>query len=118
MKKTVAMKWVKALRSGKYKQAYGKLCAKDPQSGKKVAHCCLGVLCEISPYRSRYMTMTVNKSYSKGVITPVLVATWAGLSNPDPVVSIAGGDKISALNDTGCKFNEIADLIEKEYKKL
>lgn len=42
MKKALKAKWVAALRSGKFKQGEGQL----RLNGK---HCCLGVLCEISP---------------------------------------------------------------------
>lgn len=42
MKKSIMTKWVKALRSGEYKQGFGYLCNEGN-------HCCLGVLCEIAP---------------------------------------------------------------------
>lgn len=41
MTKSEARKWIRALRSGKFKQGQGALC----KDGK---HCCLGVLCEIN----------------------------------------------------------------------
>ena len=41
MKKEIKKKWVNALRSGKYKQAKGRLRYKD-------RYCPLGVLCDIS----------------------------------------------------------------------
>jgi len=44
MKKNVAKKWVKALRSGKYKQSREML----KNSG---GYCCLGVLCEILDFK-------------------------------------------------------------------
>lgn len=40
MRKKLKDKWIKALRSGKYKQTYGTLRG-------KVGFCCLGVLCDI-----------------------------------------------------------------------
>jgi len=42
MDKNIKKKWVKALRSGKYKQTTTDLC--DITSN---THCCLGVLCEV-----------------------------------------------------------------------
>lgn len=45
MKKEIAEKWTKALRSGKYKQGTGELRAYITD---EVQFCCLGVLCEIS----------------------------------------------------------------------
>lgn len=45
MKQNIMKKWVKALRSGKYKQGYGTL--KQYNGFEEVYHCCLGVLCEL-----------------------------------------------------------------------
>lgn len=39
--------WLKALRSGKYKQARGALCARRPRD-KEIGFCCLGVLVDIA----------------------------------------------------------------------
>ncbi len=53
MNTKIGRKWVKALRSGKYKQAKGSLMVPSTvrdEDGKEVnydRHCCLGVLCEI-----------------------------------------------------------------------
>lgn len=46
MDKRIARRWVKALISGKYKQADGKL--KDVQINGRDSYCCLGVLCDIT----------------------------------------------------------------------
>lgn len=45
MKKDIAKKWVRALRSKKYRQAKGVL--KTKTKAGSVSHCCLGVLCEL-----------------------------------------------------------------------
>lgn len=45
MNKTIMKKWVKALRSGKYKQGRGTLCQVDKKGNK--SFCCLGVLCDL-----------------------------------------------------------------------
>lgn len=45
MKKSVAEKWVAALRSKKYTQGKKVLKSKSPRG--VVRHCCLGVLCEL-----------------------------------------------------------------------
>lgn len=45
MKKEIAKKWVRALRSKKYHQAKGVL-KTETRSGS-TSHCCLGVLCEL-----------------------------------------------------------------------
>jgi len=46
MKKTIMNKWVKALRSGKYKQCREKLCNVNGQTGEE-SFCCLGVLTDL-----------------------------------------------------------------------
>lgn len=43
MKKRIKVKWLKALRSGKYEQGHGVL-----HSLEKNNYCCLGVLCKIA----------------------------------------------------------------------
>ena len=45
MKKRVLTKWLKALRSGKYKQGRGALCQIDKKGNE--SFCCLGVLCDM-----------------------------------------------------------------------
>lgn len=47
MEKKQAMKWVKALRSGKFKQAQSQLCTLD-RNDKPDGYCCLGVLAHIN----------------------------------------------------------------------
>jgi hypothetical protein len=57
MDEKLKAKWVKALRSGKYKQAKDYLKTEievfDDESGEtsrnEIGYCCLGVLCEIAP---------------------------------------------------------------------
>lgn len=44
MKNNIMKKWVKALRSGKYKQGTGTL--KQYNRNEEAKHCCLGVLCQ------------------------------------------------------------------------
>ena len=40
------MKWIDALRSGKYKQSKGNLCRIIDVKNDEYLYCCLGVLCE------------------------------------------------------------------------
>lgn len=46
MKQEVMKKWVKALRSGKYKQCQESLCKINPDDGSE-SFCCLGVLMDL-----------------------------------------------------------------------
>ena len=134
MRKEVMKKWVKALRSGKFKQGQGTL--KQYNSKGKAQHCCLGVLCELynenmkknhkktlpekicdNDYSFQYGYTTFN-----GVADslPERVRDWSGISTsfgkfygestlPAP---------LSDLNDDGRKFNTIANIIEKHWENL
>jgi hypothetical protein len=110
MKAEIKDKWVKALRSKKYKQAEGAL-------REGTSHfCCLGVLCDI--YRKE---TGVGKweAYTEGprdFITPSKncegfpskpIYEWAGLHH-------STGKRLATMNDHGATFEEIANHIEKK----
>ena len=103
MKKSYAMKWIKALRSGKYKQARGYL-------KTDVGHCCLGVLCTLTPYKNNYTKMNDNETLPRAVMKET------GIYNP--AGTLPDGACLSKLNDDGRSFEEIADIIEKNWKLL
>jgi hypothetical protein len=112
VKKTIMQKWVKALRSGKYKQAQELLRKVDRETGEVVGHCCLGVLCDLYRKEKR-------KGWSPrlGAAYPSdTVASWAGMDHWNPKVD---GVELAQLNDAYNKsFAEIADIIEANYKTL
>ena len=132
MKKEVAKKWVKALRSGKYKQGDG--CLKQTNLKKnKTYHCCLGVLCELyneqmSKSKKRKLSDTVDKhglhSFDKDIeVLPNSVKEWAGLFGKtgkftDVVPSNNDYTSLTEMNDLGCSFKMIANTIEKEWENL
>lgn len=134
MKKEVAKKWVKALRSGKYKQGYG--CLKQTNLKKnKTYHCCLGVLCELYNEqminnKKKKLNDDVDKyglhSFEEDIeVLPDNVRQWAGLigkagSFNNDVKADDGGyyGSLTEMNDLGCSFEEIADTIEKEWENL
>lgn len=124
----VKKKWLKALRSGDYKQTTGKLAVLNEQTGKPEAFCCLGVLCDIHR-RSRRQKgdKWVDDTYhdQESVLPPKVInwaftsSTIAGLeANGKDAETILddvmiGGDRLSVHNDdNGCTFNEIANIIE------
>ncbi|MFO0203313.1 MAG: hypothetical protein ACK528_09315 [Alphaproteobacteria bacterium] len=110
MNEYVKNKWVKALRSGKYKQGRKNL-------NYNGAYCCLGVLCEVylencdepkieKRTKIDWDNLVFYGRWSAGL--PDEVHEWSGLSNLSPAHLIH-------LNDTAKKsFAEIADYIEKE----
>lgn len=97
------MKWIEALRSGKYKQGAGKLRVGD-------CYCCLGVACEVPGIEGR--------NSEDGYVYMGLVATA-----PRKVVELLGlvsevgsargsGTNLTRLNDHGVPFEEIANMLE------
>ena len=108
MKKSWATKWVKALRSGKYKQAKNKLKAED-------GHCCLGVLCTLTRYKNNYTQMKDFPTFGTNQVLPHKIVKLVGMKTSRGAVD---GITLTSLNDTGKNFNEIADFIQKNWAKL
>jgi hypothetical protein len=130
MKQEIKQKWVKALRSGKYKQGEGRLKQKD-------TFCCLGVLCDLyrketgEPWeKDEYGSETMLNEES---FLPPTVKRWAGIRSKthspkvrSPFVKETKRPYValSELNDgevPGIKyadpydFKQIADLIDRNY---
>jgi hypothetical protein len=106
MKKRVKRLWLKALRSGKYKQAQGML---KTTSGQDSRYCCLGVLCEVAVAQGVIQTYCATNG-----LLPDAVEEWAGLQTPDPRLGPRVDSRnASWLNDQGKSFTFIADRIEK-----
>ena len=126
---------MKALRSGRYDQAQGRL--KDVESK---SYCYLGVLCNI--YLKEHGNAEQKREWKEngGIfngstpieeVLPRQVMRWAGLSSNNPKVRVPEYDNnyvnLSALNDgdeinvkgninfgRNFDFKEIADLIEEK----
>lgn len=104
--------WIKALRSGEYKQSAGFL---------KTGHgfCCLGVLCDVSGYGEW-------QPYDEGGIEKYsTVIDHAAISYPPSVVSRDAGlntdleSDLSFMNDHEFKtFGEIADFLEERFNDV
>jgi hypothetical protein len=141
MKKEIAKKWIKALRSGKYKRGEGFL--KHFNSKNQPRHCCLGVLCELyneSMKKNHKKTLTVKTSNSgfcpeNGYVIfgdrdgslPPAVKKWAGIKDSTGEFTYIVKDQygeykdhknLSILNDTGKTFKTIANIIEKNIENL
>jgi hypothetical protein len=107
LKTEVKKLWVDALRSGEYKQGQSRLRDGD-------TFCCLGVLCDLYRkdqgkrwYKHPILGLTMN---GEEAYLPLAVREWAGIEVQSPE---AGPYPLSVHNDTGIRFPEIADLIEK-----
>lgn len=102
-----AQKWVKALRSGKYKQAKKRLRFNGGM-------CCLGVACDLA---AKSLTLKWNGTEFDGErkALPVSVQQWLGVKEDNPT---ANGESLAELNDAGKDFEEIADFIEEHAEEL
>ena len=98
-------KWVKALRSGRYKQGTSRLRTK---TGGEIRYCCLGVA---------YNIATNGSGWTEGSFGTYYTASRQGayLGRTDPFTlpdSLQG--KLAGMNDSGSwDFKRIADWIEK-----
>lgn len=117
MNPEIKVLWVKALRSGKYRQ--GKHTLGKP--GRCAAHgakfCCMGVLCELAVdagiiERKVILTSQREEIYEYGgrsVFVPVEVEVWAGLQETNP---LASQRTLAKHNDKGESFSSIAEIID------
>jgi hypothetical protein len=108
MNPEIKAKWVAALRSGEYKQGLGYLCDTDYN------YCCLGVLTDI--YCQEVFGTKLKPhvmAHEEGEWLTDEVVIWAALPDGDPYVT-GLSDRLSAVNDDGVSFEEIADIIEEK----
>jgi hypothetical protein len=118
MHKHVMKKWVKALRSGKYRKNTGQLC-KVAKNGNK-SWCCLGVLTDL--YNKEHKQNPIEIQAGDGELSfPVM--WWSGLiSKPGSLrYGNRGLTSLAELNDCDISkrsFKRIADIIEKNWEQL
>lgn len=115
MKKSIALKWVAALRSGQYKQGTKVLRSHDNK------FCCLGVLCNLhAQEHPEFAAMQTDpRRYDMmGSLPPKRVLAWSGLRTDTADYGKGTGECLTALNDNGYTFEEIANIIENKYKEL
>ena len=111
MNPQIKQKWVDALRSGEYQQTQNYLRKED-------GFCCLGVLCDLYGKENNVEWNLASDGHNykfqdKESHLPSSVIEWAGVDDDNPyvdgeIITLAG------LNDTGCTFEEIANLIEEQ----
>lgn len=109
--------WIAALRSGEYKQGREMLSDGD-------SYCCLGVLCEIAIQHGvgieKVARLGERVRYNGELsVAPKEAVKWVGLHAKNGKVNskltdsrLHGGGELSAANDRGATFAEIADFIE------
>jgi hypothetical protein len=121
MKKEKAMEWVKALRSGKYRQGKGRLKLLDPKG--KASYCCLGVLGEISGVEAEELEVHTQlathevreKAGIVGSCGECVDGTRIDLKVGNEIKSF---ESLADANDFGATFEEIANWIEKNHELL
>jgi hypothetical protein len=127
----VSVKWLEALRSGRYRQTRGRLQQPSPSGPTESGFCCLGVLCDLhrefinGQVKSNTAVWDNDGTYLCGgfqssSVLPENVREWAGLDSLNPGFPRlrSGGEEhrgyvyLSDLNDKGESFDAIADVIE------
>lgn len=96
-------RWIKALRSGKFKQGTSSLKSEDDGVA---TYCCLGVaghICGVTDFKGQgYL---VKGEGIKGISkVPDLIKGGEDGDNPNELAT-----KLASMNDTGKSFTEIAD---------
>ena len=112
MKADIAKKWVEALRSGKYQQTKEYLKTYEVASfgNRQIAYCCLGVLVEAVLGQEIKLSERVLGSEAR---------VASGITSREGALTLNNSVTcLSALNDGGKTFIEIADVIEKHWKEL
>jgi hypothetical protein len=126
MRATALDAWLKALRSGEYRQGENRLCTLSEDGAK--SFCCLGVLSDLAVKEGACVwSKYPHAQGAEGVghdlhYLSEAVIEWSGLQQLSAeqikfnnlVVAIDGPTKtyVSCLNDIGRTFTEIADVIE------
>ena len=116
MKEDVKQLWVASLKSGEFIQGQQSLRSDDDK------FCCLGTLCELFLRHNPDTKLDWKKNeyghyHFDGCnsVLPKSVREWAGLDECNPRVNdYAWSQKtLAAMNDAGCDFIGIAEIIEK-----
>ncbi len=90
-------RWIKALRSGRYKQATGALHKKNNK------YCCLGVLCKLNGIKFKTMRVTECDDNDNSEVYDEIKQDLLGEKLTD---------KLTDMNDNGDSFKTIADYLE------
>lgn len=131
MDRKIALRWAKALESGKYKQTHGVLrTANYDVVGDANAFCCLGVLCNLHAQDHPEIAAQQDNPFEyidSDVELPEVVKEWAGLKTTDGTFDfefrVPGQETLATslidLNDEWeYDFKKIASVIRKHSAKL
>ncbi len=111
--------WIKALRSGEYKQGHEAL----KQTNGQPKYCCLGVLCEITPNFgwgtegeadwTNPFSSTLPKQVADYLFTPRWSRTKANNPEQDPQIPHSSNTLAEWNDEENMTFSQIADELEK-----
>lgn len=115
-------RWVKALRSGKYKQGRGFLCHYE-RNAQEPSYCCLGVLMDLVAKRLGYCKETHpetpivdfrrdHRTFASSALLEDVVVLIDLIDGFGFIERGARWPSLAAMNDDGASFDEIADMIE------
>lgn len=118
MNKRIKTKWIKALLSGKYTQTSGALC-KEIEGGEK-GYCCLGILTDLYIKEKKLKWENINGDIyfgDDGALLSDRVCNWSGIKDSRGLFKKRNNHTncLSALNDKGKSFKEIAKVIQKYF---
>lgn len=108
MNRRVKKKWLKALRSGEYKQGKGFLRRKNPNTCEW-EHCIVGVLCDVSGikwklYNKNVSCITSSGTYDVSYLLPEMREKLE--------ISLDDEEILNSMNDKGKTFKQMARWIE------
>jgi hypothetical protein len=122
----VKVKWLEALRSGKYKQCTGLLKDQNPENEKDISFCCLGVLADLAIengydklcWNQKIIGEAISNTVSgEGIYLPAAVAAWAGIKysnyrnddrfSPKVQISSAFLNKYPKYSNSHCEYMEV-----------
>lgn len=120
MKQEIKQLFVEALRSGRFEKGTGRIVNRvyGADGAARTVYCASGVLCALAAEAG--VVRNVNDRHYRDdtdtawiYIAPDSVLRWAGIegstySNPTTA-------KLITLNDNGASFEEIADVVEREF---
>jgi hypothetical protein len=121
-RKKFVQEWVKALRSGYYRQTQGQLSSHDSDKHGHYQYCCLGVACLVGQ-KLNIPGASFDGEASDQYRGGVFPGKWFGkiMKSRDPKIRIKLNEKskmvyCSDANDEyELKFSKIADALEEKY---